>query len=349
MDSAPPNWLPAVMRLLIIGGTVFVGRAITDVALARGHTVTMLNRGKSAGAMPEGVEHLKADRDTDLSQLAGRTWDAVIDTCAYLPRQVRALLGALAGQPHYTLISSISAHADLSQPDFDETSPLSDPPADEAIEFDWKLYGPLKAGCEQVAHELAEGRSLIIRPGIIVGPYDPTGRFGYWVRRMNTNQEFIAPDDDVSVLQVIDVRDLAKWIVPLVEQRLADAYLAVGPTQPLKFRKFIEVGLEVLKSKATPVWVPTSKLENVEGSRVLGEPDFPILLPLWLPGIVVKNAGMFAANGSKAWASGLLPRSLAETIVDVSAYEANVPVPRLLGLTPVEEEQELVRLKALMR
>ena len=340
--------LPEMMKLLIIGGTIFVGRAITEVALARGHTVTMLNRGNSLDAIPFGVEHLKADRDDDLSLLKGRTWDAVIDTCAYLPRQVRTLLGALNGEPHYTLISSISAHADLSQPDFSETSSLSVPPADESAEFDWKLYGPLKAGCELVANELAKERSLIIRPGIIVGPHDPTGRFGYWVRRMDAVNEFIAPDDSRSQLQVIDVRDLASWIVPLVEKRLADAFLAVGPKQPLKFREFIEIGMAVLKSKATPIWMPTSILENVEGTKIQGEPDYPIHLPLWLPGIVIKNAGMFAANGNKAWTAGLSLRPLAETIVDVSAYEASAPTPRLFGLNPTEEREHLVRLKALM-
>lgn len=336
------------MKILIIGGTVFVGRAITEVALAHGHAVTLLNRGSHLAAIPDGVEHLKLDRDADLSVLAGRRWDAVIDTCAYLPRQVRSLLGALSGQPHYTLISSVSAHVDLSQPGVDETSPLSGPPADESIKFDWKLYGPLKAGCELVAHELAGGRSLIVRPGIIVGPHDPTGRFGYWIRRMNSENEFIVPDDDVSVLQVIDVRDLAAWIVPLVEQRVADTYLAVGPKQPLYFREFIETGLAALQSKATPVWVPLPILEDVEGSKVLGEPDYPIPLPLWLPGIVIKNAGMFAIDGRKAWTAGLSLRPLAETILDVCAYESSLSAPRLLGLSPSEESEQLVRLKALM-
>lgn len=336
------------MRLLIVGGTIFVGRALTEVALSRGHSVTLLNRGTNPDAIPDGVEHIKADRDGDLSVLTGRTWDAVIDTCAYLPRQVRSLLGALVGQPHYTLISSISAHADLSQAGVSETSPLSVPPSQEDIKFEWELYGPLKAGCELVSKELAEAQSLIIRPGIIVGPYDPTGRFGYWVRRMDTEKEFIAPADDASVLQVIDVRDLANWIVRMVEKKVVGDYLAVGPNHPLKFREFLETGMAVLRSKATPVWVPASILEDIEGSKVLGEPSYPINLPLWLPGIVVRNAGMFAVDGSKAWTAGLSPRPLAETIRDVSAYEASVVEPRLLGFTPEEERKELVRLKALM-
>jgi 2'-hydroxyisoflavone reductase len=336
------------MRILIVGGTIFVGRALTEAALKRGHTVTLLNRGTNLEAIPAGVEHLKADRDKDLGVLAGRTWDAVIDTCAYLPRQVRALLNVLEGQPHYTLISSVAAHADFSRPGYDEASPLCDPPSDESIEFDWKHYGPLKVGCEQVANQLAGGRCLIIRPGIIVGPYDPTGRFGYWLRRIIAGEEFIAPDDLMSLLQVIDVRDLAGWMVRLVEQRAADAYIAVGPQEPLKFHEFLLTALAVLNNHAKPIWVPSPVLKIVEGSKTLGEPDYPILLPLWVPGVLQKNAGMFGANGNKAWSAGLELRPLTETIADAGAYEAKVATPRLLGLSPTEEREELVRLKALM-
>jgi 2'-hydroxyisoflavone reductase len=144
------------------------------------------------------------------------------------------------------------------------------------------------------------------------------------------------------------VRDLAAWMLTLVEKRVVDRFIAVGPSRVLKFRDFIETGLAALKSNAKPVWVPVPILENVEGSKLLGEPDYPISLPLWVEGFKVKFAGMFAVNGSKAWATGLQLRPLDETIVDVSAYEAGVREPRLLGMTPAEEAKELVRLKALM-
>ena len=195
------------MRILVVGGTIFVGRALTEVALARGHAVTLLNRGKSGAAVPAGVEQLTADRNGDLSVLQGREWDAVIDTCAYFPRQVRSLRTALGGAPHYTLISTVSVYADHARPGLNEESPLATPILDDTITtVDAGSYGPLKSGCEAVAGT----GNLIIRPGIIAGPHDPTGRFAYWIRRLADEGEFLAPGDGSAALQVIDARDLAE-------------------------------------------------------------------------------------------------------------------------------------------
>lgn len=315
------------MRILIVGGTVYVGRALTDVALARGHEVTLLNRGKSAQQLPAGVEHLMADRNGDLSVLHGRGWDAVIDTCAYFPRQVRTLRAALAGAPHYTLISSVSAYADHSRPGLNEASPLAEPILDESITtVDANNYGPLKAGCETVAGE----GTLVIRPGIIVGPYDPTGRFGYWIRRMNAASEFLAPDEGAEALQVIDARDLAEWTVRMIEQRVTGAFNAVGPSEPLTFRQFIEAGLAALGHRAKPIWVPAVFLnaEEIEGGKNL---------PLWVPATAEKYAGLFRADGCKAWSAGLTHRDLATTIKDCVVYESSVAEPKLVGLSRDDE------------
>ncbi|MFI5357320.1 MAG: NAD-dependent epimerase/dehydratase family protein [Opitutales bacterium] len=326
------------MRILIVGGTVFVGRALTDAAMARGHAVTLLNRGKSAASLPVGVEHLAADRDADLRVLRDRSYDAVIDTCAYFPRQVRVLLGALAEAPHYTLISSVSAYADPAQPGLHEASPLAAPDFVSEAPFTAANYGALKSACEQVVRELAGPRSLVVRPGIIVGPHDPTGRFGYWMRRLAGAGDFVAPGDGLAPLQVIDVRDLAGWIMVLVEQQVADVFNAVGPVQPLTFRELVTTGLQALRSKAHPVWVPDDVL-------LAEQAEDRLKLPLWVPRSAAKSRGFFAVDGRKAWAADLMLRPLAATIADCSRYEASQAKPVVVGPAPAEEHALLRRFR----
>ncbi len=323
------------MRLLLIGGSVFLGRALADAALARGYEVSMLNRGKSSATVPDGIEHLQADRDESLAILKGRTWDAVIDTCAYFPRQVRQLLAALRGNAHYTFISSVSAYAELSASNLDESTALSKPPGDEVSEVTKETYGPLKSGCEQVVNE-SEYEALIIRPGVIAGPYDPTGRFGYWVRRMMTEGRFIAPGDGRAPFQIIDVRDLAEWIVKLVEARISGVFNAVGPESPISFRDFIETGVLELGSRAQPIWTQEDTLAShkIEGWGKL---------PLWLPKTHGEAAGLFEINGQKAWNAGLVNRPLTETIRAVSDYEAALESPVAIGMTR-EEERDILGL-----
>lgn len=327
------------VKILIVGGSVFLGRAVTAAALARGHGLTQLNRGKTPATIPPGVEHLTCDRDGSLEILKGRAWDAVIDTCAYFPRQVRSLLAALESGAHYTLISTISVYADDAPTRLNETSPVLTPLGDEITVVDGSTYGPLKSGCEQIVQTGLQGKGLIIRPGIIVGPHDPTGRFGYWMRRLAGTEEFIAPGDGSSPLQVIDVRDLAEWIIHAVEQRMTGVYDAVGPEQPLNFCGLIETGRQALASRARPVWVPEAVLarEKVEGWSKL---------PLWLPGTEVKSLAKFAVDGRKARAAGLRLRPLAESIVAASAYEAGVAAKAGIGLSRDDERAVLARYQA---
>tara|TARA_Y100000385_G_scaffold281401_1_gene334137 strand:+ start:2507 stop:3478 length:972 start_codon:yes stop_codon:yes gene_type:complete len=321
------------MRLLLIGGSVFLGRALADAAMARGHEVSILNRGKSSATVPEGVEHLKADRDESLAILRGRAWDAVIDTCAYFPRQVRELLEALEDSIHYTFISSVSAHADLSQSGLDEESSLFEPMGDEVTEVTKDTYGPLKSACEQVVDQSGMA-ALIIRPGVIAGPNDPTGRFGYWVRRMAATGRFVAPGDGGAPLQIIDVRDLAEWIVRLVEGQATGFFNAVGPCRPITFRDFIKTGVKELGDRAQPCWILDETLAShgIEGWENL---------PLWLPPARGKAPRLFEINGQKAWEAGLVNRPLADTIRDVSEYESSLHEPVSIGMTREEEAKVL--------
>ncbi len=321
------------MRLLIIGGSVFLGRALTEAAVKQGHEITLLNRGRSCAEVPRGVKHLRADRDQDLSLLEGACWDAVIDTCAYFPHQVRRLLSAVADLEHDTFISSVSAYHDLSVSGVAEDAGLSEPRGDEEKEVTKDSYGPLKSGCEQEVRESGV-RALIIRPGVIAGPFDPTGRFGYWVRRMASSNRFVAPHDGEAPFQIIDVRDLAVWIINLIESRSTGAFNAVGPGSPLTFRHFIETGVRELGSRAQPIWIPEATLA---AQQMVGWGK----LPLWLPKTHEEAAGLFEINGQKAWDAGLVHRPLAETIRDVAAYEASLEAPVLIGMTPDEEARVL--------
>ena len=182
------------MELLILGGTVFLGRALVETALQRGHHLTLFNRGRSNPGLFPQVEHLTGDRDGGLEALRGRQWDAVIDTCGYVPRLVQQsslLLSSAVG--HYTFISTISVYANFSQPGMDEGSPLATLDDDRIEEVTGETYGPLKVLCEQVAEQEMPGRVLVVRPGLIVGPHDPSDRFTYWPQRVKHGGEVLAP------------------------------------------------------------------------------------------------------------------------------------------------------------
>ena len=202
------------MRLLILGGTVFLGRHLAARALERGHAVTLLHRGEHPATGLDGAEELLGDRTGDLSELDGRAWDAAIDTSGYDPDVVARSAAALAGT-HYTFVSTISAYLDLARPGLAEDAPLAD---DEE-------YGGRKARCEARVATPA----LIVRPGLIVGPHDATDRFTYWVRRGARGGEVLGPADPGRQVQVIDVRDLAAWMLDLVERGATGVFNATGP------------------------------------------------------------------------------------------------------------------------
>lgn len=231
------------MKILVLGGTAFVGRHLTEVALDRGHEVVHFNRGRTSPGLFTEVETVVGDRESGLGALAGRSFDVVVDTSGYEPATVATSarqLSTAAG--HYTFISSVSVYADVSSAGVDENAALTVVPADEIEGATREThYGGLKALCEKEVERVFPGTSLVIRPGLIVGPHDPTGRFSYWPHRLARGGEVLAPLPGARPAQLIDVRDLAAWIVACAEARQTGVFNAVGPASPLSFESLLDV------------------------------------------------------------------------------------------------------------
>ncbi|HYJ69183.1 MAG TPA: NAD-dependent epimerase/dehydratase family protein [Nocardioidaceae bacterium] len=327
------------MRILIIGGTRFVGRHIAEAALAAGHDLTLLHRGKSKPDVLTDAEHLLADRDGDLSILDGRSFDATVDVCAYWPRQVRSLAGALGDRGgQHVYISSVSAYRDTDRPGGDESIPLAtlDPGADpDDIEMSETTYGPLKALCEQAAVDAyGADRVTIVRPSYVVGPYDPTGRFTWWVDRIARGGPVLCPGPADSPMQLIDARDQGAWVVRLVESGTTGAFHSCSPEPPWSFADMVDAIAETLDAKIEPVWVggPALRAEGVDGGD----------LPLWSEGA---DEQVLALDASAARASGLTPRPVAETIRDTAQWMASASWQREgSGLDPEREDDLRARL-----
>ncbi len=301
------------MKLLVLGGTKFLGRHIVEAALAREHEVTLFNRGQSNPELFPGVEKLRGDRDGDLSRLEGRRWDAVVDPSGYVPRVVRASADLLADAvDHYTFVSSVSVYADFSRGWLDEQAPLIEL-EDAATEDVAEHYGGLKALCERAVEDALPG-NLIVRPGLIVGPDDPTGRFTYWPHRVARGGDVLAPGEPERPVQFIDVRDLAAWIVAMVERRATGVFNATGPEPRPTMGELLETCKRVTCAEARLVWVPDRFLLE----RGVGE---WMELPLWVA--AAEWQGLMAADVSRAVAAGLRSRPLAETVQ--GALEHAVP------------------------
>jgi 2'-hydroxyisoflavone reductase len=299
------------MQLLIIGGTRFLGRAIVDAALAAGHTLTLFNRGQSNPDLYPGLEHITGDRDGGLAALDGRSWDAVIDTCGYVPRLVEASARYLAlAVDHYTFISTISVYADPSEMGINEASDLGQMADPQTEEITGETYGPLKVLCEQAATNAMGGRALLVRSGLIVGPHDPTDRFSYWPHRVAQGGEVLAPGEPDAPVQFIDVRDIAAWVVMATAQRLTGPYNVTGPDQPLTMVGLLAACRAETGSDADLTWVDETFLLRHEI-----EPF--VEMPFWLP---ADSAGILAVDTSKAQAAGLHCRPLPETIAATLAW-----------------------------
>ena len=301
------------MDLLFIGGTRFVGRHTVEAALSRGHRVTLFNRGKSAATPIEGVEAIAGDREKDLGLLKGRQWDAVIDTCGYVPRVVGLSCDALLGRVgRYVFVSSISVYADTETPMQTEEAPLLElsDPATEAV--DGETYGGLKALCERRVSEAYEDKALTVRPGLVVGPLDPTDRFSYWPYRFSQPGPFVAPDLSGAPVQYIDARDLGAFIVLLCERATGGTFHVCGPTPPLPFRTFIERGVSCLGGVAEPVWVDGKTLASFSA-----EPWSDLPLVVSLDGT---SEAYVSVDNAKALRAGLSLRTLEETVIDTAAW-----------------------------
>jgi 2'-hydroxyisoflavone reductase len=325
------------MKLLILGGTSFLGPHLVDTARIRGHQVTTFTRGQHESALPQEVEQLRGNRDGELDALHGRMWDAVIDTSGYIPRVVRAAADLLAGAVgHYTFISTISVYQSLPQPGMDESTPVATlaDPAVEAVTNE--TYGPLKAQCEHVVAAAHPGRTLIVRPGLIVGPLDPTDRFTYWPHRIARGGEVLAPGKPEQPVQFIDARDLAAWVVVMTERQATGTYQATGPAESLEMGTLLNVCRQVSGSDAQITWV--------DEDFVLKAGITPwVEMPLWIPQSEPDAQGHNAVSIARALAAGLTFRPLAETVRDTLAWDATRPAKRewRAGLSAEREAEVL--------
>jgi 2'-hydroxyisoflavone reductase len=263
------------MRILVLGGTRFLGRAFVDAARARGHTLTLFNRGRTNPELHAGVERLTGDRDGGLAALAGRTWDAVMDPSGFFPRVVDASARALVGRAdRYLFVSSISAYAEPLPRGVDEEAPLARL-ADPTVEdIGGGNYGGLKALCEERVRDAFADQALVVRPGLIVGPHDTTDRFPYWPRRLARGGEVLAPGSPDAPVQVIDARDLAGWMVSLLERGIAGTFNATGPSQPLTLGRCLETIAAAVGGNARLTWVSDTfldagKVEPVDADAAL--------------------------------------------------------------------------------
>jgi 2'-hydroxyisoflavone reductase len=322
------------MQLLIIGGTRFLGRALVEAALAAGHEVTLFNRGQSNPDLFPNLEHLRGDRDGDLEVLKGRRWDAVIDTCGYVPRVVQASAELLAtAVDHYTFISTISVYADFKTIGIDEQSALGTMEDETVEEITGETYGPLKVLCEQAVDVAMGMRALHVRAGLIVGPHDPTDRFTYWPVRVDRGGEVLAPGDPGQAVQFIDVRDLAKWTIRATEQQLTGPYNVTGPDYRLNMQQLLETCKLVSQSESRFTWVSEKFLLEKEVVPFTQ-------MPLWVP---AEMSGFGTVNCGKAMERGLTIRPLTTTVRDTLTWHATRPADHewRAGLTP-EREAELL-------
>lgn len=327
------------MKLLVIGGTRFVGRHTVEQAVERGHEVTVFHRGGSEpGDGFSDVEHVHGDRDGDLSLLKGRTWDAALDTCGYVPRVVRQsarLPGIAAG--HYTFISSLSVYPDDVASGATEATPGHTPPSPDTEEITDESYGPLKVACESVVQSAFPGRALIVRPGFIVGPHDSSDRFPYWVRRASMGGQMLAPEPADLRVQLVDMRDLATFVIGQIEAATAGVFSVTGPAGVLTMRELLEACIAAGDSDTETTWVEQAFLRE-RGLHEAGEHGRE-QLPYWYP----EAPGFSTFDVSKALDAGLRLRPLDETIADTLAWDRTREQtwPMGAGITP-EAERELL-------
>jgi 2'-hydroxyisoflavone reductase len=293
------------MKLLILGGTRFLGRHLAEVAVGVGHGVTLFHRGQTNPGLLAGVEEIFGDRDGGLGALRGHCWDAVVDTSGFVPRLVRQAVDELAVDL-YAFVSTISVYADYRVLGIIEESPLKQPPplppiAERTEEVSPETYGWLKVLCEQVVLEAIPERNLIIRPCILAGPFDYTDRFTWWLRRVREGGEVIAPGRPGRPVQVLDVRDLAIWLLRMIERGRTGVFNTTGPDRPLTMGGMLETLREATGSDATFLW---------------REPEPDEEIPFWIP---EEKNGFHAIDSRKAQAEGLACRPLLQTALDTMA------------------------------
>ncbi|PKF87723.1 NAD-dependent dehydratase [Bacillus sp. BA3] len=319
------------MNILLLGGTRFLGRYLAKAAIGKGHDVTLFNRGSDPYVFPE-IEQLKGDRDGDLEMLKGRQWDAVIDTSGFIPRTVSKSCRLLNQVKHYTYISSISVYSDPTEPGIDENGEVHTLNEDKAEEITHgtagpiygEYYGPLKSLSEKAAEKELPGKVLSIRAGQIVGPYDYTDRLPYWLKRIEDGGEILAPGRPGRPIQVIDARDLAQWIIQMIEKSMTGTYNAVGPDYTLTMEQLLEGCKKVTRSNADFTWVSEKFLKD---NKVEPWGEMPLWIPeeFPLPGGKEPLNGFLAVDNDKAINNGLTFRPLSETLEEIWNWEKSRP------------------------
>ncbi|SDO86132.1 NAD-dependent epimerase/dehydratase family protein [Actinacidiphila guanduensis] len=317
------------MRILVLGGTAFVGRAIVADALENGMEVTLFGRGRTGRELFPGVERLIGDRDTgDYSALRGRSWDAVVDVSGYRPREVGQAMDAVEGRVGRYLF--VSSHAVYVQegvgPGADEDTPRR-PPVRDAQVLDNSTYGPSKVACEDDVVARYGERATLVRPGKVVGPYDPGENLTYWVRRAARGGRVAVPGDPAQPLQVVDARDLARLVVRLLADGRGGAFHAVGPAEPTTLGGLIETCARVAGSTVELVPVPIDSVG----------PMFPLVRSNWLTQ---------QRSPARARAAGMPATPLEKTVADVLAWDRDRGRPPLQEPLSAQAEQDLLALHA---
>lgn len=321
------------MRILMIGGTRFVGRYVVEAAVARGHDVTIFHRGRTGPDLFPDAEHRIGDRDSDLSALAEGEWDATVDACAYVPRQVQQLADVLGERGgHHLLVSSVSAYADPNGPGLTEDGALAELDDPTTEEVTGETYGGLKAACERAAVDRHGPRTLLVRPTYVVGPDDYTWRFPWWVDRIARGGDVAVPGPAESPIQLVDARDQGAWMVRLLEDGHQGAFHAASPEPVFTWQQLMETVRETVGPPGTTLcWVPATEV-----ARAGIEPGG---FPLWSGGD--PDAWVMAVDPSRAFATGLAPRPLADTIRDTLEWLRGETMPSGTGIT-AEQERALL-------
>jgi len=337
------------MKILLLGGTRFLGPHLVDIALKRGHTVTAFNRGRFSNDTDARMEVITGDRHHDLNKLSGRRWDAVIDNCGYLPKSVELSARALRESVEkYVFVSSVSAYAGFPKSDLDESNPLAELTHEQEMRADQidltgditapalaEMYGPLKAACEKTIQTEMPGRTLIIRPGLIVGPLDHTDRFTYWLMRIADGGEVLAPGEPSQNVQFVDVRDVAGFIITAVESSLTGAFQVDGLPYETTMGSMLETINNVTESNARFTWVDEQFIER-EGIQPWND------LPVYLPASFEDAAGFMSKNIGQALAAGLTLTPLETTVWDTFDWRRKQDHPLRAGITR-EREAELLK------
>jgi 2'-hydroxyisoflavone reductase len=317
---------PAKKSILILGGTGFIGPHIVNAAMERGHTVTLFNRGKTHADLFPNIEKLRGDRDGQLEALKGRQWDAVIDPSGYVPRIVKMSTELLAPNvKQYLFVSTISVYKQPGTPNMDESAPLETTPEPQSEEVA-KYYGALKALSEQAAEAAMPGRVTVVRPGLIIGPGDPTGRFTHWPARCAEGGEVLAPGDGSTPTQYIDARDLANWIVKLIEEGTVGTFNALGPEKQITMKEVLTACNAAGGNKAKLTWVDWKFLEQQDVGPWAE-------MPMWIP--TEEDPGFGTMSNARAVAAGLVFRPIGDTAKDTLAWLANLPA----DMTPEQKKR----------